>query len=362
MALDSWDIENPKIFHSNDDWRSKEYFLSIENIGGKEQDYQYLNKTNLKKLVIGKQNIILLQYSPKARAFKIIEALKDELNLLNKKRESPKVVLEEPIKNTLITINETLPLNVLSHFRNLVGYIEDPNFAEAFLDSNGFTLIEDFIYLPLFQILFKNEERRRDNSLSLISDLSPSPSPIENKCCKKPKFPRPSIAKKPSIIVHENIPVDNESNIIMCLSYMLEVMETLVLAYPNILSSDIPKLGYQLSQYLRIDENYYWNVSPTISKSCTTLLTSLAYKIQKEYDKKTLKVDNERAWFQIRPLLALHKRPLKYRMESIKCFVSIYSLSSQKMKKEMMKYFNRYNITKRNTISLEGNFVLNNIL
>ena len=360
LALESWGIEKPKVFYSNDDWRLEEYSLSIETIGGKEQDYQYLNKTNLKNLVIGKQNIILLQYSPKARAFKIIEALKDALNLLNKKRESSKVVLEEPIKNTLMAINETLPLHVLSHFRNLVAYIEDPNFAEAFLDSNGFKLVEDFIYLPLFQTPIKKKERRRNTSLSLISDLSPSPSPIENNCCKKPKFPRPSITKKPSIVVHENIPVDNASNIIMCLSYMLEVMGTLVLAYSNILSSDIPKLGYQLSQYLKIDENYYWNVSPTISKSCTFLLTGLANKIQKEYNKKTLKADNERTWFQIRPLLALHKRSLKYRMESIKCFISIYSMSSQKMKKEMSKYYNRYNITKRNTISFEGKFVLKN--
>ena len=183
---------------------------------------------------------------------------------------------------------------------------------------------------------------------------------LDNKCCKKPKFPRPSITKKPSIVVHENIPVDNASNIIMCLSYMLEVMGTLVSAYPNILSGDIPKLGYQLSQYLKIDENYYCNVSPTISKSCTFLLTCLAHKIQKEYNEKTLKAGNERAWFQIRPLLALHKRSLKYRMESIKCFISIYSLSSQKIKKEMMKYFNRYNITKRNTTSLEGKYLLNN--
>ena len=358
LALKSWDIDAPKVFHSNDDWELKEYSLSIETIGGKEQDYQYLNKTNLKKLVIGKQNIILLQYSTKARVSIIIEALKDELNILSKKRESPKVVLEEPIKNALMTINETLPLHVLSHFGNLVAYIEDPIFAEAFLDSNGFTLVEDFLYHPLFQTPIKKVERGRNGSLSLISDLSPSPSPKIS--LKKPKFPRPSITKKPSIVVHENIPVDNASNIIMCISYMLEVMKTLVLAYPNILSSDIPKLGYQLSQYLKIDENYYWNVSPTISKSCTFLLTSLAHNIQKEYDKKSLTVDNERAWFQIRPLLALHKRSLKYRKESIKCFISIYSLSSYKMKKEMMKYFNRYNISKRNTISREGKFLFNN--
>ena len=53
-------------------------------------------------------------------------------------------------------------------------------------------------------------------------------------------------------------------------------MAALVTVDINILGSDPEKLGYQISRFLEIDENYYWKLSPTITESCATILTAIA--------------------------------------------------------------------------------------
>ena len=342
LALQSWGIEEPQVFRFEKEWKEKEFTLSIKT----SQANDYLTKDNLKKLFTSDHKILLLQLTIEARAFKIINDLKAESNLMNKKR------ISQNNNFGILTNKYILPLNVLGHFCSLADYTKDLQFLKTFLDMQGFTTMINFIYHPLFQLPIEEEDRRRGSDISVENDLSPNL--LDGKTSKKRIFPKISLATKPTIVVHENIPVDNVSNIVKCLSFMLESLASIASAYPNLISSEIHKLSHHICQFLKIDENYYWNVNPSISKSCSSLLTCIA-KIIREYPHdKTMKVENEPEWLQIRSLLALHKRPLSYRLHSLECFVSIYSLSSKSMKREMMKTFQRYQITTRNTFLEKG--------
>ena len=354
LAVKSW---NPKRLSNMDAsenaCRQQEYVLTIENGNGKEHCYEYLNETNRKNLGTGKQNILVLRYSPKAKALSIIQHLMCEFKTMKEKGETKEDATEDPTKRSSTSSDGILPLSVLDLFRTLACYTEHPDVANNIIELEGFELLKDFLYLPLFRLPLNEDERRRGSDIS--------PSPLVKKSSTREMFPnvtetKSPIKSKPSIVVHEEIPVDNVSNIVMCLSYMLESMAALVSADPNVLLAEGPKIGYQISQFLNIDENYYalLDAPPTISKSCSYLLTSIAQMFKK--DGSMLNVTNEQPWFRINALLALHKRPYKHQINSIECFISVYSLSSKYLKQEMVKSFNEYQLKNRKAFLGKGKF------
>ena len=363
IAVKSWGLKRPSNVHDPEkESRQLEYGLTIENVNGKEPCYEYLNETNRKNLGIGKINTLVLQYSPKVQASTTIQDLKLELKTMKENGESKENIIEDSTKRSSTTNENILPLEVLDLFRKFARYTKDPVVTKDLLELKGFELIKDSLYLPLFQLPLNDEKRRQNSNNSFGSDNSPNS--LGRKASSKPMFPKISktkspIKSKPSMVVHEEIETDNLTNIVMCLSYMLESMAALVSADPNVFLADGPKMGHQISQFLQIDEIYYQYQTPTISKSCSFLLTCIAQILQK--DGNLLTVKNEQPWFQIRPLLALHKRSSEHQIKSIECFVSIYSLSSKYLRQKMINSFNEYQIKNRDAFLGNGKFSLKRI-
>ena len=129
----------------------------------------------------------------------------------------------------------------------------------------------------------------------------------------------------------------NKANSVECTSYLLESMAALVTVDINILGSDPEKLGYQISRFLEIDENYYWKLSPTITESCATILTAIATIIRQRNCAIPNQTNDKNPWFKVENLLALDKRQPRASMVLIKCFNNIYSLSDDNMRSTMFQ-------------------------
>ena len=114
-------------------------------------------------------------------------------------------------------------------------------------------------------------------------------------------------------------------------------MAALVTVDINILGSDPEKLGYQISRFLEIDENYYWKLSPTITESCATILTAIATIIRQRNCAIRNQTNDKNPWFKVENLLALDKRQPRASMVLIKCFNYIYSLSDDVIRSTMFQ-------------------------
>ena len=355
-AIKCWKID----FIETENTDDHEFVLTIAHVNGRSFHYQTLSDETIKHLKGGGRTFLQLQFSTKKKAKDIYRKLKSQLNVLSRTpniETSLEILCADFIDSSTILQPETLDV-----FKTLRYYTQDPLIAKELIRLDAFELISIYAYSSIFQHPFADDSGTNDETKLPNSPLThpdKKPSSIKNTLKKCPSLNNCTSALKgvcraefkgsmshleyfspPSTEGQQETLDTNKANIVECTSYLLESIAALVTVDINILGSDPERLGYQISRFLEIDENYYWKLSPTITESCATILTAIATIIRQRNCKIPNRTNDKNPWFKVENLLALDNRQPRASMVLIKCFNNIYSLSDDVIRSTMFQAIN----------------------